>query len=66
MKELLIDAYEVLLNDKCIILSLLKKDNIYVVEKCIIENQNINLIYSENFNTLKEARRKYIMMKATI
>ena len=66
MKELLIDVYEVLLNDKYIILSLLKKDNIYVVEKCIIENETVNLIFSENFNTLKEARRKYIMMKATI
>lgn len=65
MKELLIDIYEILVNDKKVIISIVKKSSKYIVEKCIVNNECIDLIYKETFNTIKDARMAYKNLIAT-
>ena len=65
MKEILIDIYELLVNDNIVIFSIVKKDENYIVEKCTVSNDCINLIYNETFNTFKKAKIVYNNLIAT-
>ena len=66
MKELLIDVYEMIICNNCIIISIVKKGNKFIVEKCIVSKDNIKLIYSEEFNKLENAKEKYNKLKTTL
>lgn len=63
MEELLFDVDEIILNSKKIIISILKKNNKYIVEKCILNKNTIELIYQESFNSINQAIYKYSSLK---
>lgn len=59
MKEKMIDIYD----NKGIIISLIKKGNNYVIEKCLVSNNTINLNYIFEFKSLKDAKVKLNELK---
>lgn len=66
MKEKLIDTYEVLISSNHIIISIVKKNDKYIVEKCVINDCSIKLLHSEKFNTHEQALKIFDKLKATI
>lgn len=66
MKEKLIDIYDSLINDNQAILSLVKIDLKFIVEKCILNKNKIKLIYRYEFDDFKQAKKKYNEKKRTI
>lgn len=61
MKEKIIDIYE---NNKGIVISLIKRENKYIVEKCFVKNNIISLLCSYNYTYIKDAKNKYNELKA--
>lgn len=61
MKEKIIDIYE---NNKGIVISLIKRENKYIVEKCFVKNNIIGLFCSYNYTYIKDAKNKYNELKA--
>lgn len=59
MKEKLIDIYD----NKGIIISLIKKGNNYVIEKCLVSNNTINLNCIFEFKSLKDDKVKLNELK---
>lgn len=66
MKELLIDVYEVIINNNYVIISFVKKSNKFIVENRIVSKYNIKLIYSEKFNKLENTKEIFNKLKATL
>lgn len=66
MKELLIDVYEMNISNNYIIISIVKKSNKFIVEKCIVSKEKIKLVYSEKFNKLENAKEMYNKLKANL
>ena len=65
MNEKLIDVYEVFSNDYWIITTIIQKDNKYLIEKCIIKNNTIRLIYKNELDNLKTTYKKFNDIKTT-
>lgn len=66
MKERLIDVYEMLLEDNYVITTIVKKCNKYVIERCIVNDYSIQLIYKVEFEIYEKAYRKFEEIKTTI
>ena len=64
MKEEMIEIYDVLIKDKQLIIFLIEKDSKYILEKCIIFDNKIELIYKEQFNNLEKAFDNFNKLKA--
>lgn len=65
MGELLIDVYEKVKNNRHVIISIVKINNQYVIENCIVEHGNISLVSREKFGKLEKAKEKFEKLKAT-
>lgn len=57
--EKLIDVREIELNNIVKLISLVKIDNIYVVEKCILENKKIDLIHKSTYKLFEDAINEF-------
>lgn len=55
--EQLIDIKEKIVESNNYIISLVKKDNYYIIEKCILEEDKINLLESIKTDSFKEAKK---------
>ena len=55
MDEKLLKVYDSVINNNNLVITLIKKNSYYILEKCIINNNIINLIYQRKFKNYERA-----------
>ena len=64
MDEKLLKVYDSVINNNNLVITLIKKNSYYILEKCIINNNIINLIYQKKFNSYEKALCQFKKIKA--
>lgn len=64
--EELIDAFEYRFNNGYVLISLIKINNIYVIEKCIVSSDSLKLVFKDSCNSYNNAIDMFNKLKTTL
>ena len=64
--EDLIDVFEYRFNNEYILISLININNIYVIEKCIVSNDSLKLVFKDSCNSYNNAIDIFNKLKTTL
>lgn len=64
MDEKLLKVNDLVINNDNLVITLIRKNNYYILEKCIVNSNVINLIYKKKFNSYEKALCQFKKMKA--